>query len=48
MDNPHANATWDFIKEKKIATGTFATVWMSTLPKQGDQPSRVVAVKKQK
>ena len=38
------NITWNFSKEKKIATGTFATVYLSTIADSGD----VVAVKKQK
>jgi len=36
------NITWNFSKEKKIATGTFATVYLSTIADSGD----VVAVKK--
>jgi serine/threonine protein kinase len=44
--NKKKDLTWVFLKEKKVATGTFSTVWMSTLPAQFGDPERVVAVKK--
>jgi hypothetical protein len=37
------NVTWSFSKERKIAVGTFAKVYMSTIAESGD----IVAVKKQ-